>query len=560
QPPPSFEDGPPEEAFPQRERGATVAELGTEAAANPHAPINAAIMPHPVPAASGSAQEIRPDAPTALAEIPRLSSPLVYPAHQLQSSFSPPQSPRARTICHRARELMKRVRSKKQGTLQQPSSPNPLDRGPPFTISSVLCTADRTPPIAHSRVSPLMGPAQVPPQSLQTARRSPKPAPHNLSAHALPGGRQTRALPRSPLANPVVLTAIDPEQHTVEDKQSAPYSPVHGSAKSAAMSTPRTAESSSSSSSSDEEGRVCRVCSQYKSTEWVVECDSAHALCFGCVQAHVKQLLANTKVYTVVCPSGSCAASISTKHLRACLPPHRLQQLVTNRRRNDRSSGLIKRSISMCTRWNSTDSAGRASRANLDDSGFDAPIITVTEPQNNAVRRAGAVVMEDVQSVANRRFEARNGTVDPQRFSASMPVLHPGNDVSPGSSDSGQLLSELTSVEPGSVDSVVLAASVAADSAATLSPESVGSRLRRVPKGREPLSPQLDAIDLNSPNPQPQNTFYDLPAPGQRAAMVHSMYESRQATPPPPHQLHQHVSPDMSDMSGSPVSWQPPSR
>ncbi|KAJ2816833.1 hypothetical protein IWW50_006359, partial [Coemansia erecta] len=327
------------------------------------------------------------------------------------------------------------------------------------------------------------------------------------------------------------------------------------------MSTPRTAESSSSSSSSsDEEGRVCRVCSQYKSTEWVVECDSAHALCFGCVQAHVKQLLANTKVYTVVCPSGSCAASISTKHLRACLPPHRLQQLVTNRRRNDRSSGLIKRSISMCTRWNSTDSAGRASRANLDDSGFDAPIITVTEPQNNAVRRAGAVVMEDVQSVANRRFEARNGTVDPQRFSASMPVLHPGNDVSPGISDSGQLLSELTSVEPGSVDSVVLAASVAADSAATLSPESVGSRLRRVPKGREPLSPQLDAIDLNSPNPQPQNTFYDLPAPGQRAAMVHSMYESRQATPPPPHQLHQHVSPDMSDMSGSPVSWQPPSR
>ncbi|KAJ1810634.1 hypothetical protein LPJ77_000730 [Coemansia sp. RSA 2523] len=523
-----------------RRRGATMVELG--AGETGSGPISATIMPHPGQSALGSAQAIWPDAPTAHSDSSCISphsipSPLVYPAQHLQSSFSPPHSPRPRTICNRARALMNRVRAKRPTPLKHASSPAPPDpAAPPVAISSVLRYANQVPSIGRSRIGPPLSSTQVPvPQS---ARMSPSLTPHNP-----PGARQPRALPRSPLANPEVLTAFAPEEHTADGMDAAHCSPATGSTPMAVPSNPHRGESSSSSSSG-EEGRVCRVCSRYKSTEWMVECDSGHALCFGCVQSHVKQLLANTKVYTVVCPSGSCAASIATKQLRACLPPHRLQQLVANRRRHDnQASGLLRRSFSACVRWNSTDSGGRASQANLNDSAFDAPITTVTEP-DWAVRCAGAVDVAD----ADR---------DPMRFSTSMPVLHPGGDTSPAGNSSGQLLSELTRVGPGSMDSVVIAASAAADSAATLSPESVGSRLRRVPKGREPLSPTLDGLDISQPFEgldigQPELLPSEL-----RALAVHSMYETRQTSP-----LHQDLSDmsEMSEMSGSPVSWQPASR
>ncbi|KAJ2552197.1 hypothetical protein IWW35_002442 [Coemansia sp. RSA 1878] len=523
-----------------RRRGATMVELG--AGETGSGPISATIMPHPGQSALGSAQAIWPDAPTAHSDSSCISphsipSPLVYPAQHLQSSFSPPHSPRPRTICNRARALMNRVRAKRPTPLKHASSPAPPDpAAPPVAISSVLRYANQVPSIGRSRIGPPLSSTQVPvPQS---ARMSP-----SLTPHKPPGARQPRALPRSPLANPEVLTAFAPEEHTADGMDAAHCSPATGSTPMAVPSNPHRGESSSSSSSG-EEGRVCRVCSRYKSTEWMVECDSGHALCFGCVQSHVKQLLANTKVYTVVCPSGSCAASIATKQLRACLPPYRLQQLVANRRRHDnQASGLLRRSFSACVRWNSTDSGGRASQANLNDSAFDAPITTVTEP-DWAVRCAGAVDVAD----ADR---------DPMRFSTSMPVLHPGGDTSPAGNSSGQLLSELTRVGPGSMDSVVIAASAAADSAATLSPESVGSRLRRVPKGREPLSPTLDGLDISQPFEgldigQPELLPSEL-----RALAVHSMYETRQTSP-----LHQDLSDmsEMSEMSGSPVSWQPASR
>ncbi|KAJ2130994.1 hypothetical protein GGH19_000202 [Coemansia sp. RSA 1807] len=525
-----------------RRRGATMVELG--AGETGSGPISATIMPHPGQSALGSAQAIWPDAPTAHSDSSCISphsipSPLVYPAQHLQSSFSPPHSPRPRTICNRARALMNRVRAKRPTPLKHASSPAPPDpAAPPVAISSVLRYANQVPSIGRSRIGPPLSSTQVPvPQS---ARMSPSLTPHNP-----PGARQPRALPRSPLANPEVLTAFAPEEHTADGMDAAHCSPATGSTPMAVPSNPHRGESSSSSSSG-EEGRVCRVCSRYKSTEWMVECDSGHALCFGCVQSHVKQLLANTKVYTVVCPSGSCAASIATKQLRACLPPHRLQQLVANRRRHDnQASGLLRRSFSACVRWNSTDSGGRASQANLNDSAFDAPITTVTEP-DWAVRCAGAV---DV--------DVADADRDPMRFSTSMPVLHPGGDTSPAGNSSGQLLSELTRVGPGSMDSVVIAASAAADSAATLSPESVGSRLRRVPKGREPLSPTLDGLDISQPFEgldigQPELLPSEL-----RALAVHSMYETRQTSP-----LHQDLSDmsEMSEMSGSPVSWQPASR
>ncbi|KAJ2660351.1 hypothetical protein IW148_003826 [Coemansia sp. RSA 1199] len=524
-----------------RRRGETMVELG--AGETGSGPISATIMPHPGQSALGSAQAIWPDAPTAHSDSPCISpshsipSPLVYPAQHLQSSFSPPHSPRPRTICNRARALMNRVRAKRPSPLKHASSPAPPDpAAPPVAISSVLRYANQTPSIGRSRIGPPLSSTQVP--APQSAHMSPSLTPHNL-----PGVRQPRALPRSPLANPEVLTAFTPEEHTADDTKPAHRSPATGNGPMAAPSNPHRAESSSSSSSG-EEGRVCRVCSRYKSTEWVVECDSGHALCFGCVQAHVKQLLANTKVYTVVCPSGSCAASIAIKQLRACLPPHRLQQLVANRRRNDnRASGLLRRSFSACVRWNSTDSGGRASQANLNDSAFDAPITMVTEP-DWPVRRAGAVAVADADE-------------DSMRFSASMPVLHPGSDTSPTGSSSGQLLSELTCVGPGSVDSVVIAASAAADSAVTLSPESAGSRLRRVPKCREPLSPHLDGLDISQPFESLDIGQPELLPSELRALAVHSMYEARQMSP-----LHQDLSDmsEMSEMSGSPVSWQPASR
>ncbi|KAJ2240190.1 hypothetical protein GGH98_006014, partial [Coemansia sp. RSA 454] len=147
-----------------RRRGATMVELG--AGETGSGPISATIMPHPGQSALGSAQAIWPDAPTAHSDSSCISphsipSPLVYPAQHLQSSFSPPHSPRPRTICNRARALMNRVRAKRPTPLKHASSPAPPDpAAPPVAISSVLRYANQVPSIGRSRIGPPLSSTQ----------------------------------------------------------------------------------------------------------------------------------------------------------------------------------------------------------------------------------------------------------------------------------------------------------------------------------------------------------------------------------------------------------------
>ncbi|KAJ2848910.1 hypothetical protein IWW36_003000 [Coemansia brasiliensis] len=360
-------------------------------------PINRTIMPQ-----RPAQQAARQEAENSRAEQSAPFSSSAFAAAHLHSSFSPPGTPPRRTICSRARLLMTRICGKKQGTMQPPLDSQRTP--PPFSMSSALCTTKPA-----SRVDPQAPRGPV----AQSGARQP--------ARVFPASRQPRALPRSPLANPVVLAdeapveTADPAAHTTDE-------------------------------SSSEEDRKCQLCTQYRAAEWTVECNSGHVLCFGCVQAHVRQLLAaNSTTWDVPCPA-ECTASISIKQLHACLPPRRVQQLVANRRQS--KAGLLQRSLSLSV---------RPSQPSLDD-GFDAPL--------------------DPQQPAHVSEEST------ERFSASMPVLNP-NSIDP----SGPMLSELTSVEPGSVDSLVLAASAAADSSQTLSPQLLGSRLRRIPQALSPPAP-----------------------------------------------------------------------
>ncbi|KAJ1867010.1 hypothetical protein LPJ78_001327 [Coemansia sp. RSA 989] len=325
------------------------------------------------------------------------------------SSFSPPGSPPRRTICYRARLLMSKLRGKKQGTIQPPLDSHRSP--PPFSMSSALCT---TKPASRADPPASYGPVAQP--GPQQSRVFPPP-------------RQPRVLPRSPLANPLVLTADE--------------APVDSAAQ-------------VSDESSSEEDRKCQVCAQYRAAEWTVECDSGHVLCFGCVQAHVRKLLTNSTAWQVPCPT-ECTASVSIRQLHACLPPRRVQQLLDNRK----SKASLHRSLSVSV---------KPSQPCIDD-GFDAPL-------------------------APQPVDA--GEANVERFSASMPVL---NAHSSSGGPSGPMLSELTSVEPGSVDSLVLAASAAADSSQTLSPQLLGSRLRRVPQALSP--PTCPA----SPDHEPARDF-----------------------------------------------------
>ncbi|KAJ2380569.1 hypothetical protein H4S02_006617 [Coemansia sp. RSA 2611] len=371
------------------------------------------------PAAGGHA------AIAAIAPQATLSPPLAIPAlPQLQSSFSPPlsprpSSPRNRSICHRARLLMNRVRGR---------------QGAPLTLSSALCA----PPIRRRPEAPI-------------GRRAEEPI-----RHCAESPRRPRVLPRSPLANAVAPEPTHSSSSECEDEcEDSGNGACEDSGKDIVKDVCEDKEEDNSlaSSSSDEEGRVCRVCAHYKSLEWLAECDAGHALCFGCVQAHVRRLLAERRAPPVACPAAACAARVPAKQLRACLPPHRMQQLAARR-----PSGL-------CVRASSTDSAGRASRANRCDSGFDAPLA-------------------------------------PELPAASMPVLPLPEAQMPGEPrvpSEPQMLSELTSVGTASVDSLVIAASAAADSTLTLSPASVGSRLRRVPKALGPSS-AISPISPTSPS------------------------------------------------------------
>ncbi|KAJ2805677.1 hypothetical protein H4R20_001989, partial [Coemansia guatemalensis] len=414
------------------------------------------------------------------------------PPPQLHSSFSPPTSPRPRTICHRARMLVQRARTRHHDISHQHSE----RAAPQFPLSPVLGAPEKSP--SHRGSHMFSTGLRAATGSPKSSHLSPHTSPRNTPSRML-GGRNTkpRVLPRSPLANPLVIAAASPEERAIDDDDDASRL-TDGSAATHANGGTKAVPVNHTNTglSSDEEGLACQVCQRFKSLEWLVLCNARHPLCFGCVQTHVKRLLANTKACAVVCPFGSCAAAIPTKHLRACLPPQRMQQLLANRQSRDRPSGPAGRSQSMCTRWNSTDSAGRAGQANRSDDGFDAPIIVVQEshgaveppaqPPATHIRRAAGLAVPPAVVSDNAQ----------KRLSASMPVLQrPDLEVHSSRDSTEPLLSERTSVEPGSIDSVVIAASIAADSAQTLSPESVGSRLRRVPKAQEHLDTHSWAVD-----------------------------------------------------------------
>ncbi|KAJ2787699.1 hypothetical protein GGI15_000522 [Coemansia interrupta] len=336
------------------------------------------------------------------------------------SSFSPPLSPQPRTICHRARTLMHRVRMLKpdgqhnarrrqqQQQHRRRHDERQQQARTPFTISSVLCTFDNgTLPrrgVPNTRPAPNRQPAINNPPS--SALNQPQPA----SNHGPP-----RRLPRSPLANPPTITSIPSSSSEDEDE--------------------------------DDEALRCHGCARYRGAEWIVTCAASHALCFGCVQAYVRTL-AHTPGAPVPCLLTGCAAQIARAQLRRCLPPQRMRQL----------DGARPPTRNPAAAWDAMSS----------DEGFDMPL--VPEEPEDAVCRSMATLAVSRDDVA-------------ERAAMSMPAL--GGRTSAGS---GPMLSERTCVGRASHDSVVAVAALAADSDESLSPQSVGSRLRRVPKAHEPLS------------------------------------------------------------------------
>ncbi|KAJ2084340.1 hypothetical protein H4R24_000133 [Coemansia sp. RSA 988] len=472
--------------------------------------------------------------------MPFSSHPPLPPLPQLHSSFSPPTSPRPRTICHRARMLVQRVRTKHHDDSNQHSERT----APQFSLSSVLGASEKAPSDkgSHMFSAGLRAAAGSPKSSHLSPHMSPPKTPSRML-----GGRNSkpRVLPRSPLANPLVIAAALPEERAIDDDDYSRLTDGSAATHDNGGIGIAAVDHTNAILSSDEEGLVCQVCQRFKSLEWLVLCNARHPLCFGCVQAHVKRLLANTKACAVVCPFGSCAAAIPTKHLRVCLPPQRMQQLLANRHSRDKSSGPIGRSNSMCTRWNSTYSAGRAGQVNRNDDGFDAPIIVVQESHG---AEAGAPPAD--LHVTHTRFAGRPtftpGVISDnaqKRLSVSMPALQcPEPEVHSSRDTTGPLLSECTSVGPGSVDSVVIAASIAADSAQTLSPESVGSRLRRVPKAQEHLDTHAWGV---SSRPQAHHPQHVLRMSEDSSASVFEQSSSPLDVSP-------------SVLSTSPISWLPP--
>ncbi|KAJ2001717.1 hypothetical protein GGI06_005798, partial [Coemansia sp. S85] len=90
------------------------------------------------------------------------------------------------------------------------------------------------------------------------------PPPPSAELGAVP---KSRALPRSPLANPLVITntAATERVEVVPDKPTS---------------------SQSDSMSSDEDILKCGLCHRYKGADWIVHCDAGHTMCFGCIQNH----------------------------------------------------------------------------------------------------------------------------------------------------------------------------------------------------------------------------------------------------------------------------------
>ncbi|KAJ2844633.1 hypothetical protein J3B02_004911, partial [Coemansia erecta] len=400
---------------------------------------------------------------SSFADQPSSSSPQPF------SSFSPPLSPSPRTICHRARSLMHRVRSLKPSNgynndsrrqkqqQQQQRKRHQQDQqrsGVPLTIASVLCTFDNgTLPRRANNPTMQRHPGPAPRTTAATAvygsriplPQTPSPSKaQQLSPHGFANGvcqPGQRRLPRSPLANPLVLendSESDLEKFVKEQPpQPTTNGAVHMTASKSNAAVPSvsvgTSDGKDEDEDEDEDTVKCLSCMQYKGHEWIVSCEHDHQLCFGCVQLRVRDILAAGPASTVSCPISKCAAIVASRHLRACLPPQRLQQLSASSKRADRAVQLVCRSLGLHGPSYSSKSTNRHSSvrmpglANQNDDGFDAPLMPEDDINSRPVSRVvGGTAAEQVlsHSVANLAVadkQSRRSYL--QRFAVSMPVL-----------------------------------------------------------------------------------------------------------------------------------------
>ncbi|KAJ2880475.1 hypothetical protein H4R27_004701 [Coemansia aciculifera] len=380
-----------------------------------------------------------------------------------------------------ARSLMHRVRHLKPGSRSQPPDHVPLPVARPGGAGIGGGIAHSSTQTQHAGPSYNARPRAT--RSRASARRSqprrpPPPPPAELGA-----APKSRALPRSPLANPMVLadTAVTERIEVVPDKP---------------------ASRQSDSMSSDEDILKCELCHRYKGADWIVHCNAGHMMCFGCIQAHVKALLADKpSADAVFCPCGGCQSYIPSKFLRQCLSPQRFKQIVDNCVQGYQARQTAKRSASLATNGGDRVEEGALRSlglANLSEEGFDEPIIVTDtgvrsdspEIATNCALPSRSVVTDihGLAQAANGLTVSDRAPAGEQLYSASMPALSHSHHqpAEPRQPDVPPVfVSEFTSIERASMNSVVFAASVAANSSLTLSPESVGSRLRRVPKAQE---------------------------------------------------------------------------
>ncbi|KAJ2039604.1 hypothetical protein GGI08_004887 [Coemansia sp. S2] len=418
---------------------------------------------------------------------------------QLHSSFSPPHSPHPRTICAKARSLMHRVRHLKPGSLSHPSdrAPQPVARqGGPNTGGGIAHSSAQ---IQHA--GPLYNAKPRATRSRGSARRAQSRRPPPPPSSELGGAPKARALPRSPLANPMVITDTDATERfeVVPDKPTSRQS---------------------DSASSDEDILKCELCHRYKGADWIVHCNAGHMMCFGCIQAHVKALLADKPAADVVfCRCGGCQSYITSKFLRQCLSPQRFKQIVDNCVQGYQARQTAKRSVSLATNGGDRAEEGALRSlglANLSEEGFDEPVIVTDTGARSGSPEVPAhcalpsrSVVTDIHGLAqavNGLSVGDHAPTGEQLYSASMPALprRHNQPTEPRQPDvPAVFVSELTSLERVSMNSIVFAASVAANSSLTLSPESVGSRLRRVPKAQENvrLSPGSHSTDAFEESP-----------------------------------------------------------
>ncbi|KAJ2909054.1 hypothetical protein GGI21_002266 [Coemansia aciculifera] len=281
----------------------------------------------------------------------------------------------------------------------------------------------------------------------------------------------------------------------------------------------------------------------------MVHCSAGHMLCFGCIQDHVRALLVERpSADAVFCLCAGCHSYVPSKFLRQCLSPQRFKQIVDNCVQGFQARQLAKRSASFGVAGDEGDAASAVvvrplGLANLSEEGFDAPIIVDPPPPSEPL--ASKSVVADIRGLAQAVGGLPVSEQQNQVFSASMPAL-PRRAVE-ADQQPLMIVSEFTSIERASMNSVVFAASVAADSSLTLSPESVGSRLRRVAKAQENVraSPGSHSTGAFEGSPASVDKTPEVPAVYDYADMDLDAY---MRTPQPP---------QIPLFAASPMSWSP---